>query len=67
MSSPGAEARMAQVLELEQRLRDQIGRVLVGQEPVVGQVLTTLLADGHCLLEGAPGLGKTLLVRTLAA
>ena len=67
MSSRDAADRMAGVLDLERRLRDQIGRVLVGQDRVVGQVLTTLLADGHCLLEGAPGLGKTLLVRTLAA
>ena len=66
-SAAQPSARMAAVCELEQRLRHQIGRVLVGQDQVVGQVLATLLADGHCLLEGAPGLGKTLLVRTLAA
>ena len=66
MSDPAAD-RMAAVIDLEQRLRGEIGRVLVGQDQVVGQVLATLLADGHCLLEGAPGLGKTLLVRTLAA
>ncbi len=47
------------------RLRQEIGRVLVGQAEVVGQVLIALFADGHVLLEGVPGLGKTLLVRTL--
>ncbi len=47
-------------------LRREIGRVVVGQEAVVEEVLTALLADGHLLLEGVPGLGKTLLVRTLA-
>ncbi len=46
-------------------LRDAIGRAVVGQAPVVEQLLIGLLAGGHCLLEGVPGLGKTLLVRTL--
>jgi len=47
------------------RLRREIGRVLVGQHDIVEQVLIALFADGHVLLEGVPGLGKTLLVRTL--
>ena len=46
-------------------LRNAIGRAIVGQEAVVEQLLIGLLAGGHCLLEGVPGLGKTLLVRTL--
>jgi MoxR-like ATPase len=52
-----------------QRLRDArsaLARVVVGQEDVVEQLLVTLVAGGHALIEGAPGLGKTLLVRTLA-
>jgi MoxR-like ATPase len=48
------------------RLRKEIGRIIVGQQGVVDGVLTCLVADGHVLLEGVPGLGKTLLVRTLA-
>ncbi len=48
------------------RLRGAIGTVIVGQEQVVEEVLYCLFAGGHVLLEGAPGLGKTLLVRTLA-
>ncbi|MEQ1500925.1 MAG: AAA family ATPase [Myxococcota bacterium] len=48
------------------RLRNEVGKVLVGQRPVVDAVLTCLAADGHVLLEGVPGLGKTMLVRTLA-
>ena len=48
------------------RLRQEIGRIIVGQQAVVDGVLTCLVADGHVLLEGVPGLGKTLLVRTLA-
>ncbi|MCS7301339.1 MAG: AAA family ATPase, partial [Fimbriimonadales bacterium] len=47
-------------------LKTQIGRVVVGQEEVVENVLVAVCAGGHALLEGVPGLGKTLLVRTLA-
>jgi MoxR-like ATPase len=47
-------------------LRDEIAKVMVGQTPVVDGVLTCLFAGGNVLLEGVPGLGKTLLVRTLA-
>ncbi len=47
-------------------VREQIGRVLVGQDEVVAGVLTCLFVGGHALLEGVPGVGKTLLVRTLA-
>ena len=46
-------------------LRDAIGQAVVGQAEVVEQLLVALLAGGHVLLEGVPGLGKTLLVRTL--
>ncbi|MCC7163933.1 MAG: MoxR family ATPase [Anaerolineae bacterium] len=44
----------------------QINQVIVGQERLVDRVLTALLADGHVLLEGVPGLAKTLLIRTVA-
>ena len=47
-------------------MREQIGRVIVGHDDIVHGVLTCLFVGGHCLLEGVPGLGKTLLVRTLA-
>ncbi len=47
------------------RLAEQISRVIVGHREVIDEVLTCLLAGGHALLEGVPGLGKTLLVRTL--
>jgi len=46
-------------------VRREIGKVIVGQQPVVDGVLTCLLAGGHVLLEGVPGLGKTTLLRTL--
>lgn len=48
------------------RLRAEIGKVIVGQDEIVRGTLLSLLAGGHVLLEGVPGLGKTLLVRTLA-
>ncbi|MCI0490269.1 MAG: MoxR family ATPase [Blastocatellia bacterium] len=47
-------------------LKDQIARVIVGQEDIVEGTLFALMAGGHVLIEGVPGLGKTLLVRTLA-
>src|SRR3954465_8759183 len=48
------------------RLRKEIGKGIVGQDDIVEGTLTGLIAGGHVLLEGVPGLGKTLLVRTLA-
>lgn len=47
-------------------VREEIGKVVVGHGDIVDGVLTCLFCDGHALLEGVPGLGKTLLVRTLA-
>ena len=48
------------------KLREEIGTMIVGQETIVEGVLMCLLGGGHALLEGVPGLGKTMLVRTLA-
>jgi MoxR-like ATPase len=53
------------VSEQLQSVRDEIGKVIVGHEDVVEGVLTALIAGGHVLLEGVPGLGKTTLLRTL--
>ena len=47
-------------------IREELGRVIVGHADLLDLVVTALVADGHVLLEGVPGLGKTLLVRTLA-
>src|SRR6201988_4171320 len=52
--------------ELLERLKGAIGQAMVGQEAVIEQVLVALVASGHVLIEGVPGLGKTLLVRALA-
>ncbi|MBI3666327.1 MAG: AAA family ATPase [Acidobacteria bacterium] len=49
------------------RIREQVRRVIVGQEEVVDHLLLTLWVGGHCLITGMPGTAKTLLVRTLAA
>ena len=48
------------------RLYAEVGKVIVGCGPIIDGVLTCLFANGHCLLEGVPGLGKTMLVRTLS-
>lgn len=49
-----------------QALRNELRKAVIGQDPVIDDVLTALIAGGHVLLEGVPGLGKTLLVRALA-
>ncbi|OQX39073.1 MAG: AAA family ATPase [Oceanospirillales bacterium LUC14_002_19_P2] len=54
------------LLEKLGALRERINQVIIGQPEVIDQVLVALLAKGHVLVEGVPGLGKTLLVRTLA-
>ena len=59
------EADLAARFDELKSLRTTIAQAIVGQDAVVEQLLTALLAGGHCLLEGVPGLGKTLLVRTL--
>ncbi len=65
-STSDSEARLDEFGRAVRALREAVGRVVVGQHEVVEEVLVALFAGGHALLEGAPGLGKTLLVRTLA-
>jgi MoxR-like ATPase len=60
-------AAVAQESRLVADLMDELGRVIVGQRPMLERLLIGLLADGHVLLEGVPGLAKTLAVRTLAS
>ena len=47
-------------------IRDELGKVIVGQSEVIDQLLMAIFSRGHCLLEGVPGLAKTLMVSTLA-
>ena len=65
-SGDSMQQRADEFRDRYQQLREQVGRVIVGHEEIVHGVLTCLFVGGHCLLEGVPGLGKTLLVRTLA-
>ena len=57
----------AQTLERVRRLEQEIQRAVFGQQQVIRDLAIALLAAGHVLIEGVPGLGKTLLARSLAA
>ena len=63
MHDPAALAKLA---DARQRIMDQLGQVIVGQNQVIEELLISLFSRGHCLLEGVPGLAKTLLISTLA-
>jgi MoxR-like ATPase len=65
-SPPQDPETLDELSEAYDRLRDEIGKVIVGQEDVIEMVVVCLMARGHTLLIGVPGLAKTLLVRTLA-
>ena len=57
---------LARLKKARDEIRRQVGTAIVGQDEVVNQLLVCLFARGHCVLEGVPGLAKTLLIRTLA-
>ena len=61
-----SEAEVADLVAKTAALKASMGRVIIGQEEVVALLVTCLLAGGHALVEGVPGLGKTLLVKSLA-
>ena len=65
-TDPELRDRLREFREDFRRLREEVAKVIVGQRPIVDAVLTAMIAGGHVLLEGVPGLGKTMLVRTLA-
>ena len=67
MSHSATEEQIEQWQETLSELKQQLNTTLIGQSLIVRETLTTLLAGGHLLVEGVPGLGKTLLVRALAA
>ena len=70
MSEPTNNSLPADSIDLLEKayaqLREQVGKIIVGQDEVIDQLLIALFSRGHCLLEGVPGLAKTLLISTLA-
>jgi MoxR-like ATPase len=66
-AAPLSERQLVELLSTaRQRLFAEVGKVIVGQQHVVDEMLIALLAGGHCLITGAPGLAKTLLIKTVA-
>ena len=65
-AAPADAAAVARVRELADRVRTNVSRVIVGKPAVIDRVLAALLCEGHVLLEDVPGLGKTMLARSLA-
>ncbi len=65
--APSDPAAVDSLHDAYERLRGEIGKVIVGQDEIVRGVIVCLLARGHCLLVGVPGLAKTLLIRSLAS
>ena len=63
---PALSKQVAKKSELLQSVKKEIGRVVVGQERLIERLLIALLCNGHVLIEGVPGLAKTLSVTTLA-
>ena len=60
------EKMAKQLVEAYEKIREQVHQVIVGQDKVLEQLLIAMLARGHCLLEGVPGLAKTLMIRSLS-
>jgi len=65
-SAPNAQALVDDFRDTFSRIRTELAKVIVGQTEVIEEILIALFAGGHVLIEGVPGTGKTLLVRTLA-
>src|SRR6266511_5042834 len=59
-------AAVRRLVDARQRIRQEVGHVIVGQSEIIDLMLVSLLCRGHVLLHGVPGLGKTLMGRTLA-
>src|SRR5258705_13929633 len=66
MSASEMQQRAEQFRQAYTQLQNEISKVIVGHDDIIHGVLTCLFVGGHALLEGVPGLGKTLLIRTLA-
>ena len=55
-----------QLADAREKITNQLSRIIIGQQDVIEEILISIFSKGHCLLEGVPGLAKTLLVSTLA-
>ncbi|MCX7590886.1 MAG: AAA family ATPase [Kiritimatiellae bacterium] len=66
MPAQSIESAVAALRRARDAILREVGKIIIGQQQVILQILTALLARGHCLLIGVPGLAKTLIVRTLA-
>ena len=64
--SSNVEASLARLREVHARMKEELHRVIVGQDEVIDQLLLAILSRGHCLLQGVPGLAKTLLISSLS-
>ena len=64
--SPQDAAAIRKLVEAREQILEQLGQVIVGQKDVIEELLISLFSRGHCLLEGVPGLAKTLMISTLA-
>ena len=67
MNDQGDRELLGRFEDAYRKLRGEIARVIVGQEEIVDQLLIAIFSQGHCILEGVPGLAKTLMVSTLAS
>jgi len=64
--NPISEADANRLHEARKRIIEQLGKIIVGQERVIDEIMICLFSRGHCMLEGVPGLAKTLMISTLA-
>ncbi len=64
--SPGQSAAFQRLQQARAKIQEQLAQVIVGQQQVIEELLISLFSRGHCLLEGVPGLAKTLMISTLA-
>ncbi|MCH7814212.1 MAG: AAA family ATPase, partial [Planctomycetes bacterium] len=66
MPASGADEAVSRLADSYRRLRTELAKAVVGQHRVIEELMISLLCRGHCILEGVPGLAKTLLISTLA-
>ncbi len=64
--NPAASSAIGRLTAAREKIQEQLARVIVGQEQVIEELLISLFSGGHCLLEGVPGLAKTLMISTLS-